>query len=271
MPIVSLENLLRCLELEELEDGAYRGPNLEMSYSRVFGGQLLAQAIVAAARDAAGKTVKSLHAVFPREGDLAKPVLFRLARPHDGRSFATRQITAEQEGRVILSATASLHVPEPGLEHQLPAPEVGPPRDAPAVDLSMIPLETRMVDGVDLSDPREGPAQLAFWLRSPAPLADDDSLHQGILAHCTDLTLIGTTLRPVPGLSQADSPEKIHTAVTSHTLWFHAPFRIDRWLLVSQESPRLAGARGLGLGHVFTEQGVLVASFAQESMIRPRS
>lgn len=271
MPIVSLPDLIRCFELEAVDPDTWTAPNLEMPYYRVFGGQLLAQACAVASRDADGKAVKSLHVVFPREGDLAKPVHFALTRPHDGRSFASRQLTAHQEGRVIMAATVSLHVPEEGgAEHQRPMPEVPGPEDCPAVDLTMIPMASRMVGGVDLADPAEGPAELAFWLRAEARLDDDAALHQGLLAHATDLTLIGTTLRPVPGLSQADSPDKIHTAVTSHSLWFHAPFRIDEWLLLAQESPRLAGARGFGSGHAFSADGRLVASFAQESMIRER-
>ena len=271
MPIVSLPDLLRCFEVEPVDADTWTGPNLEMPYYRVFGGQLLAQACAVAARDAEGKVVKSLHVVFPREGDLAKPVHMAVARPHDGRSFASRQLTAHQEGRVIMAATLSLHVPEEGgAEHQHPMPEVPGPEACPEVDLTMIPMASRMVGGVDLSDAAEGPPELAFWLRADGPLPDDPALHQGLLAHATDLTLIGTTLRPVPGLSQADSPEKIHTAVTSHSLWFHAPFRMDEWLLLSQESPRLAGARGFGTGHAFAADGRLVASFAQESMIRER-
>ncbi len=271
MPIVTLENLVRCFDLERVDDETYTGPNLEMPYYRVFGGQLLAQALAVATADAEGKTAKSLHAVFPREGDLAKPVHYRVSRAHDGRSYATRQITGHQDGRVILSANVSLHVPEPGgPSHQAPMPDVPAAEDSPAADLTMIPLESRVVGGVDLSDREVGPPDLAFWLRAQSALGEEPVRHQGILAHCTDLTLIGTTLRPVPELSQADSPDLIHTAVTSHTLWFHDDFRIDEWILLSQTSPRLTGARGFAQGHAFAHDGRLVASFAQESMIRPR-
>ena len=271
MPIVTLPDLLRCFDVERIDDDTWTGPNLEMPYYRVFGGQLLAQACAIAARDAEGKEVKSLHVVFPREGDLAKPVHFSVTRPHDGRSFASRQLVAHQGGREIMAATVSLHVPEDGdFEHQAEMPDVPGPDACPAVDLTMIPMDCRMVGGIDLADRGTGPAELNFWLKADEPLPDDRAVHQGLLAHATDLTIIGTALRPVPDLSQADSPDKIHTAVTSHSLWFHAPFRIDEWLLVHQTSPRMAGARGYGAGHAFTHDGHLVASFAQESLIRRR-
>lgn len=271
MPIVTLDQLLRCFDLEPAGQDAYTGPNLEMPYYRIFGGQLLAQAVAVATRDTPGKQVKSLHCLFPREGDLQKPVTYRLLRPHDGRSFATRQITADQEGRVILSASVSLHVPEAGPEHQAPMPAVPAPDALAPADLSMLPFDTRIEDGIDLGVRDEGPADYRFWLRAKAALADDPALHQGLLAHATDLTLIGTALRPLSGLSQADSPDRIHTAVTSHTLWYHAPFRMDDWILLAQTSPRLGGSRAFGQGHAFHRDGSLVASFAQEAMVRLRA
>ena len=270
MPIVSFEQLVGCCAVEATGPDTFAGPHLEMPYYRIFGGQLLAQFIAVATADAGGKHVKSLHTVFPREGDLSKPLLYRVTRPHDGRGFATRQLVAEQEGRVIGVATASLHVLEDGPTHQLPRPQVPGPDALPSVDLSMIPLDTRVVGGVDLSEREPGPASLEFWMRAPAD-PGPASVHQAVFAHCTDLTLIGTALRPLPDLSQADSPERIHTAVTSHTLWFHAPVRIDGWLLLAQHSPRLGGARAFGTGHAFDGEGQLVASYAQEAMIRPVS
>jgi acyl-CoA thioesterase-2 len=135
------------------------------------------------------------------------------------------------------------------------------------VDLGMVPWETRVVGDADLGDRSTGPATYQFWMRTPA-LPDDPSLHQALLAHATDLTLIGTALRPVDGLSQADSTVRFHSAVTSHTVWFHQPFRIDEWLLADQHSPVLAGGRAFGRGDIWSQDGRLVASFAQESMIR---
>lgn len=267
MPLISFENVIKCLEVEAVADGRYTAPNISMPYSRIFGGQLLAQAIAIATRDAEGKQVKSMHVSFPRPGELDMPVDFRVERLQDGRSFAGRSIVGEQEGRAIFSASVCLHVPESGLSHQLAAPDVGGPEDASAVDLSMIPWETRSVDGVDLESRESAAPEYAFWMRTPM-VTGDSFVHQALLAHATDLTLIGTTLRPHPDLCESDSPERIHTAVTTHTLWFHRPLRVDEWLLVSQQSPSCAGARGFGLGHVYTLAGDLAASFAQESMIR---
>lgn len=267
MPIISLPDLLACLEVEERADGLFVGPNVEMPYRRIFGGQLLAQALAVTTKSAEGKQVKSLHAVFPREGDLAKPVEYSVTALQDGRSFASRQLVGSQEGKPIVGATVSSHVPERGLAHQQEAPNLGGPEEATPTDLSMIPWETRIVGGVDLSSRETGPPQLQFWMRAQQ-VPDAPHVHQALVAHATDLTLIGTALRPHSGVSQADSPERIHTAVTSHNLWFHEPVRIDDWLLVVQHSPSAAAGRAFGMGHVFNRRGELVASFAQESMIR---
>lgn len=238
-----------------------------MAYRRIFGGQLLAQCIAIASRDAPGKGVKSMHAVFPREGDLDRAVDFRLARFQDGRTFAGRTITGSQDGRCIVHATLSLHAEESGLSHQKEAPDLGAPADAEPTTLSMIPWETRVVGGVDLASREAGPASFAFWMRAPT-LPDDEHVHQALLAHATDLTLIGTTLRPHAGLGEADAPERILTAVTSHTIWFHRRLRLDEWILLVQESPSAAGARGFAHGHAWAQDGALVASYAQESMLR---
>ncbi len=268
MPAFSLENLLSCLQLQEKEPATYVGENLELGYHRVFGGQILGQTLRAATAAAdPGKVVKSLHQLFPREGDAAQPMTYAVTPHQSGRTYASTGVVATQGEKVVSVATVSLHVPEEGLERQDPAPWVGAPEDAVAVDLGMVPWETRVVDGVDLGSRDTGPAVFRFWMRTPA-LPDEVSLHQALLAHATDLTLIGTALRPVEGLSQADTMVRFHSAVTSHTVWFHQPFRMDQWLLVDQHSPVLVRARAFGRGDIWTEQGLLVASFAQESMVR---
>ncbi|MBW2271784.1 MAG: thioesterase family protein [Deltaproteobacteria bacterium] len=266
--MVDFDDVLGCLELQRLGEGRYTAPNIPMPYRRVFGGQLLAQAIAVAAAAAEGKSPKSIHVSFPREGDLAKPVEYRVQRLQEGRSFASLWIEARQGETSILGALVSLHAEEPGLSHQLDAPEVGTPEDAAPVDLSMIPWETRMVGGVDLASDAVGPPSLELWMRAPA-LPDDPVIHQALFAYASDLTLIGTALRPHEGVSEAHVHEKIATAVTTHTVWFHRPLRMDDWILVAQESPTAAGARGFGLGHAYSRDGVLVASFGQESLIRP--
>jgi acyl-CoA thioesterase-2 len=179
-------------------------------------------------------------------------------------------VTAVQSsGKPIMVAQISCHAPEDGeLVHQMPVPKVGRPEDAVATELDMLPLDTRVVDGIDLADPAVRPPRFNLWLRVPRPLGDDQEHHQGFVAFASDLTLIGTTLLPIEGYSQADSPGRLHTAPVTHSIWFHAPVRVDDWVLFAQESPVLSGARGFGTGHAFDASGTLVASFAQESMIR---
>jgi acyl-CoA thioesterase-2 len=260
-----LDDLVACLSLTEGDDGL-EGANLDIGYHRVFGGQILAQILTAAAAATPDKSVKSLHVLFPREGDTAKPMQYRVAPLQAGRTFGTTEVIAHQDAKVVSAALASVHADEDGLDRNDPPRAVAPPEDAVLTDLGMVPWETRLADGVDLADRGAGPARLEWWMRTP-PVGDDRALHQALLAHATDLTLIGTALRPFDGLSQADSTVILHTAVTSHTLWFHRPFRVDRWLLVVQEAPVVAHGRSYGRGDVFADDQ-LVASFAQEAMIR---
>jgi acyl-CoA thioesterase-2 len=261
-----LASLVACLALAEVEPGVVEGENLDIGYHRVFGGQILAQVLTAAAMASPEKSVKSLHVLFPREGDTAAPMRYRVGRLQEGRTFGATEVVASQGDKVIAAAVLSMHADEPGLHRSDPAPAVGPPEDAVATELSMVPWETRVVGGVDLADHRPGEPRLDWWMRTP-PVGDDRHLHQALLAHATDLTLIGTALRPFDGVSQADSTVSLHTAVTSHTLWFHQPFRVDDWLLISQHSPVVASGRSFGRGDVYAGEE-LVASFAQEAMVR---
>ena len=267
--LCTLEDLLGCLAIEETSHGHFSGPNLELPYYRIFGGQLLAQAIAIATREGVEKHVKSLHVTFPRAGDLRELVDYEVQPIQDGRTFATEWIVGRQNDKPIFTALVSLHVEkeEGGFDHQREAPSVGNPEDATPSELSMIPWEVRMVGGVDLASEEAGPPRLEFWQRA-AKLPEGPTVHQALLAHSTDLTAIGTTLRPHSGVREAHSPERIQTAVTTHTMWFHRPFRLDDWILVSQESPTASGERGFAMGHAFAASGELVASFAQESMIR---
>jgi acyl-CoA thioesterase-2 len=266
-----LANLIDCLSLREPTPGTLEGDNLALDYRRVFGGQLLAQTVQALRRSADGKSLKSLTQQFPREGDVAMPISYEVQPHHSGRTFATMGVQLTQAGKLISVAAASLHTPESGLEHPAPPPSIGTPEDAVAVSIDMIPWEIRVVGGIDLNTGATHPPAFQFWMRAAelASLTDDDSdwLHQSLLAHSTDLTVIGTALLPVEGLSQADTGTAFQSAVTSHTLWFHAPFRLNQWVLVDQTSPVLSGGRAFGRGDVW-QDGRLVASFAQESMIR---
>jgi acyl-CoA thioesterase-2 len=241
MPIIQFEDLLACLEIEELGPDFFTAPNVPMSHRRVFGGQLLAQCLRVASKVGAGKEVKSMHVTFPREGALDRAIRFRATPVQDGRSFAGRWIVGEQdEGKPIVTASVSLHALEEGLFHQEESPSPTGPQDCAPCDLSMIPWETRVIDGVNL-EAREPAAPLyRLWMRTPA----------------------------LDGFGEADSPERLQTAVTSHTIWFHRRLRVDEWLLLRQTSPIVAGGRGFAQGHVFTECGSLVASYAQESLIR---
>jgi acyl-CoA thioesterase-2 len=262
-----LDGLLSCLDLADVEPGVVDGQNLDIGYHRVFGGQILAQVLTAAADASPEKSVKSLHILFPREGDTAKPMRYRVTKLQDGRTFGTTAVLAEQDGKVISTAVVSMHVDEDGLHRSDPLPAVGGPDAAEVVELPMVPWEVRIVGGVDLADRAAGPPELQLWMRAPT-LGDGRAMHQALLAHATDLTIIGTALRPFEGVSQADSTVTLHTAVTSHTLWFHQPFRVDDWLLLAQASPVVSHGRAFGRGDVFTAAGECVASFAQESMIR---
>lgn len=262
-----LDDLVACLTLTEVRPGVMEGRNLDIGYHRVFGGQILAQVLVAAAAASPEKSVKSLHILFPREGDTGKPMRYRVAKLQDGRTFGTTTVLAEQDDKVISSAVVSMHSAEDGLHRSDAPPDVGPPDAAAITDLGMVPWETRFVGGVDLTDRGASEPSLLWWMRTP-PVAGSVHLHQALLAHATDLTLIGTALRPFEGVSQAESTVTLHTAVTSHTLWFHQPFRVDEWLLVAQHSPVVANARSFGRGDVYSGDE-LVASFAQEAMIRP--
>ena len=269
---VDLANLLTCLELRETSPRTLEGSNLALDYRRVFGGQVLAQSIRALETAADGKLLKSFTQHFPREGDVDQPMSYVTTNHQSGRTFAVVGVEAMQAGKLISQCTASLHVPEMGLERTDQAPEVGRPADAVATDLIMVPWEVRVVDGVDLGTRLSLPARYRFWMRCPAlpesARPNSPWTHQALLAHATDLTVIGTALLPVEGVSQEDTGKAFHTAVTTHSMWFHQPFRLDDWVLVDQTGPVLSGGRAFGRGDVWSSDGRLVASFAQESMIR---
>lgn len=273
---LDFDNVVACLGVGPVGDPAenrYEGPNIELDYRRVFGGQILAQTIAALTQACPTKEVKSFTQLFPREGDTSMAMSYAVDVQQEGRTFATCAVVANQggaEGKIVSTTSASLHTPESGLEAQITMTDAGKPEDAPVADLGMIPWECRAVDGTDLSTTASEPQRYRFWMRTP-PMPtpyDHQWAHQALLAYATDLTIIGTALLPVEGYSQADTGTKLHTAVTSHTMWFHSPFRTDDWLLVTQYSPVLTGGRAFGRGDVWTQDHRLVASFAQESMVR---
>jgi acyl-CoA thioesterase II len=266
-------DLLGCLNPHRVSgpadaDGVleFEGVSQQLDYHRVFGGQLLGQFVRVAALACPGKSVKSLHAVFGREGRAAEPVHYRSTRHHEGRSFASLTITAQQPHAVLASSSVSMHANEDGPENQDCEPVSTLLAETHRVELDLIPWETRCAD--DLGAAATGPPRFEVWMRTPAV---DGELAPALAAYATDLTLIGTALRPFEGFSHRGNGTQFTSAVTSHTVWFHRSFRTDRWLLLRQHSPVLAHGRCFGRGDVLTEDGSLVASYAQEALLRFRS
>jgi acyl-CoA thioesterase-2 len=265
-------DLLGCLDLHrahdpENADGVveFDGVSQQLDYHRVFGGQLLGQFIRAASLACTPKSVKSLHAVFAREGRAAEPVRYRTTCQHEGRSFASLTITAHQPHALLASAAVSMHASEEGPKNQDCQPVSTLLSPDHRFELDLIPWETRCAD--DLTAAATGPPRFEVWMRTPAV---DEALAPALTAYATDLTLIGTALRPFEGFSHRGNGTQFTSAVTSHTLWFHQRFRTDQWLLLRQHSPVLAHGRCFGRGDVLTEDGTLVASYAQEALLRFR-
>lgn len=241
----------------------FEGDNLQLAYRRLFGGQLLAQFARAAGLACPGKTVKSLHVLFAKEGLPTEPVRYVVHEHHQGRSFATLTVVARQSDAVIASAAISMHAAEDGPELQTVA-DVGELLTAEyKVAYDLIPWETR--SATDLEAASAAPPEFELWMRTPDV---DPGLAPALTAYATDLNLIGTALRPLDGVSQRDNGTTFASAVTSHSVWFHRSFVTDEWLLLRQHSPLLAHGRCFGRGDVFTEDGSLVASFAQEALLR---
>ncbi|MFF5254559.1 acyl-CoA thioesterase [Streptomyces leeuwenhoekii] len=256
-------DLLGCLDLTTVDEHTFEGRSQRLEYRRLFGGQLLAQFARAASRSVTGKELKSLHALFPREGRAGEPVRYETDVVQLGRTFATVRLVARQQHGVIAVANASLHVWEEGPERQTVDPPSALPGPERRVELGLLPWESRA--GTELDTARSQPPSHELWTRVPeAPRTAAPAL----LSYATDLTPIGTALRPVAGVTQADAGRAFTSAVTAHTVWFHRPFGTGRWLLVRQHSPLAAHGRCFGRGDVLTEEGALVASFAQEALLR---
>jgi acyl-CoA thioesterase II len=281
----SAEELVELLDLETIDVNLYRGTQPDTRLQRVFGGQVAAQALVAGVRTVeAPKTVHSLHSYFLRPGDPSVPIVYDVERIRDGRSFSTRRVVARQHGRGIYYMTLSFQVPEEGFEHQDAMPEVPSPADAPDLNELLRRQSDRAAEhwmrewaSLELrwvGDSRPGgalptderPAQVRLWIRTNGRLDDSPLTHLAAFTYASDLTLLGSSLVP-HGVQVADP--SVQSASLDHTIWFHRPFRADEWLLYDQASPSASGARGLAIGRVFTEDGRLVASVAQEGLIRP--
>ncbi|MFS3130413.1 acyl-CoA thioesterase [Nocardioides sp. Bht2] len=280
----STRELQELLDIEDLDVNLFRGRQPSTSLQRVFGGQVAAQALIAASRTAPDKTVHSLHSYFLRPGDTAVPIIYDVENLRDGRSFATRRVTGRQHGRPIYTLTANFQVEEEGLEHQDAMPEVGAPEagfslpdilrargvsDAmrdweeewAALDVRY--LGNTAVGGV--SEDGERPSRAQVWVKTEGELGDDPLEHVAAFTYASDMTLISAALVPY-GLTTASPGMQV--ASLDHTIWFHRPFRADEWWLYDQHSPAAVGGRGLVLARVFSQEGELVATVAQEGLIR---
>lgn len=276
------EKLVRLLDLERLDTDLFRGQQPETIRQRVYGGQVAAQALIAASRTVEeGFSVHSLHSYFLLPGDYTIPIIYDVERIRDGKSFTTRRVLARQHGRPIYYQTVNFQRPEEGLEHQDVMPEVKPPEEG--LDLMELMTERGSDDGLSKEwaaldvrwignsaygldpDPMH-PSKTQVWIRVDGRLTDDPMEHLATFTYASDVSLLGATLAAHPD----NGPDKVQMASLDHTIWFHRPFRADEWWLYDQWSPSASGARGLALGRIFTQDGTLVATVAQEGLIRPR-
>lgn len=280
-----IDRLLALLDVEEVDLDLYRGQNESNRPGRIFGGQVAAQSLVAAGRTVGdGRHAHSLHGYFLRPGDPTVPVVYTVDRLRDGKSFATRHVIARQRGRAIFDASVSFQIAERGYEHQMPMPEAPAPESLPtreelvrrhfdaipdadrhwvaqkrAIDLRHVQLPTYLGGG-----PRRGTSLV--WFRVPWRIGDDLDQHQHLLAYVSDMTLLDNAVLPH---GRRGSLGPLMVASIDHAVWFHRPTRVDDWLLYVQDSPAATGARGFARGSIFSRDGVLVASVAQEGLLRP--
>jgi acyl-CoA thioesterase-2 len=279
-----LDELLNLLKLEPIEENIFRGQSQDLGYGSVFGGQVLGQALSAAYRTVPPeRRAHSLHAYFLRPGDARKPIVYNVDCIRDGKSFTTRRVVAVQKGRPIFNLAASFQVEEGGFDHQAPAPETAGP-DGIASELELAtrhadripaairekilcrrPIEIRPVDPVNPFAPDKRPPVSHSWIRAAGGLPDDPAVHQYLLAYASDFSLLATTMLPH---GHTFWEPQMQVASLDHAMWFHREFRMDDWLLYAMDSPNACRARGLSFGKVYTRAGVLVASVAQEGLIR---
>ena len=281
----ALEQLLSILDLEPLEVNLFRGLSPQVGWQRVFGGQVIGQALVAACRTVNGRAAHSLHAYFLRAGDPTVPIIYEVDRIRDGKSFSTRRVVAIQHGQAIFSMAVSFHKDEPGLHHQIKMPDVPPPESLPSeaeLKEKLIdrlpepvkaywqrerPIEIRPVDLSRYLSPQNRAPTQQVWIKATGRLGDDLALHQCVMAYASDFTLLDTALI-THGRFVFDP--RLMLASLDHAIWFHRRFRADEWLLYSQDSPSSGAGRAFCRGTLFSREGELVASTAQEGLVRVR-
>jgi acyl-CoA thioesterase-2 len=278
-----LDDLIGLLRLEQIEDNIFRGDSRDIGSPQVFGGQVIGQALSAAQNTVEDRVAHSLHAYFLRRGDVNSPIIYEVDRSRDGGSFSNRRVVAIQHGRPILNLAASFQVPEDGLEHQAEMPDVPGPeglKDFTDIAKDMLehipskmrrfltekrPFEFRHVEPVNFEVPEQLPPRRHVWIRAVDALPDNPVLHQNLLTYVSDYELLGTATLP-HGLSFTRG--NVIMASLDHALWFHGDVKVDEWLLYAMDSPNSSGARGLARGQLFTQDGRLVASTAQEGLMR---
>lgn len=281
-----VEDLIQLLDLEKIEENLFRGHSPDESWQRVFGGQVIGQALVAAYRTVEDRVCHSLHGYFIRPGDPKVPIVYEVDRARDGRSFTTRRVVGIQHGKQIFNLAASFQVPEKGFEHQASMPDVPMPEDLPnemalreevARQLPAEvakhfarerPIEIRPINPQKYINPEPMEPVQYVWFRVRKAVEEGNiALNQCVMAYASDMTLLDTCVRP-HGVSWLSG--KLQTASLDHAMWFHAPFKADEWLLYAMDSPSASGARGFNRGAIYTRDGNLVASVAQEGLIRFR-
>ncbi len=282
----SLTDLISILDLEPIEENLFRGSSPKTGWQRVFGGQVIGQAMAAACRTVEGRLPHSLHCYFILPGDPAVPIIYQVERLRDGKSYATRRVTAIQHGRAIFSIMVSFHVDEEGaINHQERMPDVPPPEQLSPEEFikqpvfrempefirryyeSDRPIDLRPVELKRYFGEKIGDGRVHVWIRTAAKLPDDPALHMCALAYASDFALLDAVMARY-GRTLFD--RHMMAASLDHAMWFHRPFRADEWLLYAQDSPSAQSGRGLARGLIFRQDGTLIASVAQEGSVRER-
>jgi acyl-CoA thioesterase-2 len=283
--VSAVKRLLSILDLEQLEQNLFRGRSPQDGWQRVFGGQVIGQALVAAERTVDDRQAHSLHAYFMRPGDPKVPIIYEVDRIRDGKSFNTRRVVATQHGAAIFTMGVSFHLVEPGFDHQSEMPDVPGPDDLPSLNdikdqfIDKLPpnirayfererpIEIKLVDTSRFFKHEKREPKQSIWFRATDDLPDDPAMHQCAMAYASDFSLLDTALI-AHGRVLFDP--RLMLASLDHAMWFHSPCRVDGWLLYTMDSPAAHGARGFCRGSIFTPDGAMVASVAQEGLIRER-